>query len=170
MARLLFPIFLECQFVPNAYVILLAVLMDTNDQIECDATSTQLENGWVIDLLLRSGIAILNPTTDVRPMIPTEPEIEHQQDLIIPDQAESSSYIHLPNSVWSNEEAEPSSLQLTQEQIFTSENSPQTFLSSTGMDIESDLLLNQTRIRDDIKLSSIEVTTETHEELSLIHI
>ena len=164
MARLLFPIFLECQFVPNAYVILLAVLMDTNDQIECDATSTQLENGWVIDLLLRSGIAILNPTTDVRPIIPTEPEIEHQQDLIIPDQAESSSYIHLPNSVWSNEEAEPSSLQLTQEQIFTSENSPQTFLSSTGMDIESDLLLNQTRIRDDIKLSSIEVTTETHEE------
>ena len=32
------------------------------------------------------------------------------------------------------------------------------------MDIESDLLLNQTRIRDDIKLSSIEVTTETREE------
>ena len=42
MARLLFPICLDCQFVPNSYVILLAVLMDTNDQIECDATSTRL--------------------------------------------------------------------------------------------------------------------------------
>ena len=97
MARLLFPIFCECQFVPNSYVIILAILMDTNDQIECDATSTQLENGWVIDLLLRSGIAVLNPTTDVRPMVPTEPEIEQiQQDLIISDQNESSSHIHLP--------------------------------------------------------------------------
>ena len=31
MARLLFPIFLECQFIPVSYVIFLAVLMNTND-------------------------------------------------------------------------------------------------------------------------------------------
>ena len=106
----------------------------------------------------------MNPTTDARPMIPTEPEIEqNQQDLIISDQAESS-HIHLPNSVWSNEEAEPSPGQFVQEEIFISERSPHTFLSSTGMNIESDLLLNQTRIQDDIKLTGMEVTTETHEE------
>ena len=31
MARLLFPIFLECQFIPVSYVILLAVLMNTTE-------------------------------------------------------------------------------------------------------------------------------------------
>ena len=33
MARLLFPIFLGCHFIPNSYVILLAVLMNTTENI-----------------------------------------------------------------------------------------------------------------------------------------
>ena len=167
MARLLFPIFCECQFVPNSYVIFLAVLMDTKDQIECDVTSTQLENGMIIDLLLRSGIAVLDPTTDVRPIIPTEPEAKPiHQDLIIPNQDDSPSHVHLPNAVWSNEIADSSKDQLVQEENFNLEQLPHTFLSSTGMDIESDLLLNQTRIQDDINLNGMKVTTETKEEVN----
>ena len=164
LARLLFPICVDCPFVPNSYVILLAVLMDTNDQILCDATSTRLENGWVIDLLLKSGIAILDPTTNITPVAPTEPEIEQdQEEVIISEQAEPSYHIHLPNSVWSNEGIDPSHVQITTEKVLTSENSPQTFLSSAGLNIESDLLLNQTRIQDDIKINNTEVTTEIEE-------
>jgi RNA recognition motif-containing protein len=164
LARLLFPICVDCPFVPNSYVILLAVLMDTNDRIQCDATSTRLQNGWVIDILLKSGIAILNPTTDIRPMVPTEPEIEHTQvEVIISEQAEPSYHIHLPDSVWSDKGVHPSHVQITKEEVFTSENSPQTFLPNAGLNIESDLLLNQTRIQDDIKISNTEVTTEAEE-------
>ena len=164
LARLLFPICVDCPFVPNSYVILLAVLMDTNDQILCDATSTRLENGWVIDLLLKSGIAILDPTTNITPVAPTEPEIEQdQEEVIISEQAEPSYHIHLPNSVWSDEGVDPSHVQITKEEVFTSENSPQTFLPNAGLNIESDLLLNQTRIQDDIKINNTEVTTEIEE-------
>ena len=164
LARLLFPICVDCPFVPNSYVILLAVLMDTNDRILCDATSTRLENGWVIDLLLKSGIAILNPTTGIRPVVATEPEIEqNQEEVVISEQAEPSYHIHLPDSVWSNERLDPSHVQVTTEEAFTSEIAPQTFLSSAGLNIESDLLLNQTRIQDDIKINNTEVTAETEE-------
>lgn len=39
MARLPFTIFLECHFIPNSYVMLLAVLMNTTDEINFEATS-----------------------------------------------------------------------------------------------------------------------------------
>ena len=166
MARMLFPIFLECTFVPNSYVILLAVLMDTRDGVKCEDTSTRLKNGWIIDLILRSGVAVLDPTTDVTPMVPTEPEIEqNQQEEMISDQTEPIYHIHLPDSIWSSEGAEPSSMQLAEKDIFTSEKSPETFLSSAGVNIESDLLLNQTRIRDDIALNNTEAETESQKAI-----
>ena len=164
LARLLFPICVDCPFVPNSYVILLAVLMDTNDRIQCDATSTRLENGWVIDLLLTSGIAVLDPTIDIRPFMPTEPEIvQTQKEVVISNQTEPLYHINLPNNVWSAKGIDPSQVQITKDKVFTSESSPQTFLHSAGLNIESDLLLNQSRIQDDIKINTTEVTNETAE-------
>ena len=164
MARMLFPIFLECTFVPNSYVILLAVLMDTRDGVKCEDTSTRLKNGWIIDLILRSGVAILDPTTDVTPMVPTEPEIaQNQQEDMISDQTEPIYHIQLPDSIWPGEGAGPSSKQPDQESVFTTEKSPETFLSSAGVNIESDLLLNQTRIQEDIELNKTEVNMEAQE-------
>ena len=166
MARMLFPIFLECTFVPNSYVILLAVLMDTRDGVKCQDTSTRLKNGWIIDLILRSGVAVLDPTTDVTPMVPTEPEVnQSQQEDTMANQVEPVHHIQLPDSIWANEGAGPSSMQLAQEKIFTSEKSPETFLSSAGVNIESDLLLNQTRIQDDIDLNKTEIETGTQKTI-----
>ena len=161
MARLLYPIFLQCDFVPNSYVILLAVLMDTNFRVETQATSIRLKNGYIIDLLLRSGIAVLDPTTDVRSVRPPEPEISKVQQEFLSIQAESAHQAQLPNTVWSNEGVDVPNTQFTHERIFTTDESPQTFLSNAGMNIESDLLLNQTRIQEDIKLNNIEANSET---------
>ena len=68
MARLLFPIFLECQFIPVSYVIFLAVLMTTNDEWQLVATTTFLNNRSFIDLLLNSGVATLKPTLTNQPI------------------------------------------------------------------------------------------------------
>ena len=72
MARLLFPIFLECQFIPVSYIIFLAVLMNTNDEWQLVATSTFLNNRSFIDLWLNSGVATLKPAITDQPIKPPE--------------------------------------------------------------------------------------------------
>mgnify|MGYP001362070652 FL=1 len=80
MARLLFPIFLECQFIPVSYVILLAVLMNTNDEWQLVATTTFLNNRSFIDLLLNSGVATLKPAISNQPIKQPETETNTNDD------------------------------------------------------------------------------------------
>ena len=75
MARLLFPIFLECHFIPDSYVILLAVLMNTMENVELMATSIFLNHGWFIDLLMNTGLATLKPAISNEPIPQPEPEM-----------------------------------------------------------------------------------------------
>ena len=80
MARLLFPIFLECQFIPVSYVIFLAVLMTTNDEWQLVATTTFLNNRSFIDLLLNSGVATLKPAITDQPIKPPETAMNANND------------------------------------------------------------------------------------------
>ena len=80
MARLLFPIFLECQFIPVSYVILLAVLMNTNNEWQLVATTTFLNNRSFIALLLNSGVATLKPAISNQPIKQPETETNTNDD------------------------------------------------------------------------------------------
>ena len=79
MARLLFPIFLKCQFIPTSYIILMAVLMNTNNEWFIITTSTYLNNRSFIDLLVNSGVAKLKPTVSNPPIQPPETEIQTER-------------------------------------------------------------------------------------------
>ena len=81
MARLLFPIFMECQFIPLSFVILLAVLMNTTKEIQLVATTMFLNNGWFMDLLLNTGVATLKPAISDEPIIQPETETSTDNDI-----------------------------------------------------------------------------------------
>ena len=120
MARLLFEIFCDCQFVPTAYVILLAILMDTQESVNYDATIIHLENEWVIDLSLQSGIAVLNPTIGITPAMPTEPETnQYHQDPVLHVQV-ASSQSHLHTSMEAKRESQPDPGRFLKNNIFLS--------------------------------------------------
>ena len=76
MARLLFPIFMDCHFIPDDYVTLLAVLMNTTEKIKFVATDTFLNQGWFIDLLLNTGVAKLKTAINNKPIPQAETEVD----------------------------------------------------------------------------------------------
>ena len=76
MARLLFPIFMDCHFIPDDYVTLLAVLMNTTEKIKFVATDTFLNQGWFIDLLLNTGVAKLKTAINNKPIPQAETELD----------------------------------------------------------------------------------------------
>ena len=164
MARLLFEIFCDCQFVPTAYVILLAILMDTEEQVNYDATIIHLKNGWVIDLSLQSGIAVLNPTIGITHAMSTEPETnQRHQDPVLHVQV-ASSQSHLPTSMEAKRESQPYPGKILRDNIFLSGGSPHSSPFGTNIHTTSDCNNNQSNIQDDIKLTGMEITTEDHKK------
>ena len=134
MARLLFPIFLKCQFIPTSYIILMAVLMTTNDEWLLITTSTYLSNRSFIDLLANSGVAKLKPTVSNPPIQPPETEIranEVRQDSPIqpPETVTQTNRIHQDTT-----------------------NSTKTFIQGINHHIDDDLLLLQTTLNEDVEL------------------
>ena len=143
MATLLFPLLLECKFIPDSYITLLAVLMCPTNFPVLQATSTCLNNGCVIDLLVNTGVAILGPKNLVTTSYLLEAETPP----------------HLPNATWSTD-LEAQQKVINDDQTFTSTQSQETFLSSVGQHIDDELLLNQARIQDDINLTNAKGTEE----------
>ena len=108
---------------------ILAVLMNTTENMEFVATSTFLNQGWFIDLLLNTGVAKLTTAISNEPIPKPEPEInpkEEVQDLKILDQ---------PNQESQNDQ-------------------DKTFLPSMNHYIEDDLLCLQKTLKTDIKLNN----------------
>merc|ERR1712051_174868 len=143
MARLLFPIFLKCQSIPVSYIILMAVLMNTNDEWLIVTTFTFLNNRSFIDLLVNSGVAKLKPTVSNSPTQPPETEIQallESRDTNLPPTVHNSP-IHPP-------ETEMQANEVHQDTT----NSNKTFIQGINHHIEDDLLLLQTTLNEDVEL------------------
>merc|ERR1712051_223107 len=153
MARLLFPIFLKCQFIPVSYIILMAVLMNTNNEWLIVTTSTYLNNRSFIDLLVNSGVAKLKPTASNSPTQPPETEIQallESRDTNLPPTVHNSP-IHPPetemqaNMVHQNSPLHPPETEMQSNKVHQdTTNSNETFIQGINHHIEDDLLLLQT--------------------------
>ena len=83
MARTLFRILLNCHFVPLSYLILLAVLMSTENITKNEGTSVCLKNGMIIDLALEEGAIIFQALKQKTGVIRLEEEtLQYKRDLI----------------------------------------------------------------------------------------
>ena len=83
MARTLFRILLNCHFVPISYLILLAVLMSTENITKNEGTSVCLKNGMIIDLALQEGAIIFQTLKQKTGVIRLEEEtLQDKRDLI----------------------------------------------------------------------------------------
>ena len=83
MARTLFRILLNCHFVPISYLILLAVLMSTENITKNEGTSVCLKNGMIIDLALEEGAIIFQALKQKTGVIRLEEEtLQYKRDLI----------------------------------------------------------------------------------------
>ena len=157
MARLLFQIFLDCHFIPKSYLILLATVMTTSDVLNYEATTVCLNNGMIIDLLLQSGVAIFKSATDGTAIL--QPETEVHQDKEVPHEVDQAHIeqeppnTYPPNETWQGKDEDCQLEQTSENEIFTSEASSTTFLSSVCQHVDDETLLNQARIQDDIAIN-----------------
>ena len=161
MARLLFPIFLKCQFIPTSYIILMAVLMNTNNEWFIITTSTYLNNRSFIDLLVNSGVAKLKPTVSNPPIQPPETEIQallesantnrprivHDSQIHPPETEMQANMVH-PDSPIHPPETEIQTERVHQDNT----DSNKTFIEGINHHIEDDLLLLQTTLNEDVEL------------------
>jgi hypothetical protein len=146
MARWIFHIVLNCPFVPVAYISLLAVLMTTKDKQEFESSSVCLNNGIIVDLLLKEGAITLQSNVEETEIIYPEHEAakknNEQQKSDQADKTSGSKYKE--DQIWQDDST-----------ILADEVPPTTFLHNVGQHIEDEIWFNQTRIHDDIKMNNI---------------
>merc|ERR1712008_438403 len=109
----------------------------------------------------QSGVAIFKSATDGTAIL--QPEMEVHQDKEVPHEVDQAHIeqeppnTYPPNETWQGKGEDCQLEQTSENEIFTSETSSTTFLSSVCQHVDDETLLNQARIQDDIAKNATKV-------------